>query len=256
MKIKPIDIPDAVKLSRVREAHNSLGGDAPLYTFVVDGTYVLVDGGDITTATGRLRNWLAAHMVVTDTEEGKLSTTGDAIIITGESGVQLTIPREPTAELPLKPETPVAADAPPTLPEPDLPRVPDNAEEWRTRIASAASRQVPQLPPVEEDESVAAYSDRALVPLSLTIAEVAKEKTALEAALAPLYSGAKRIEATWLPVIEGGGITLPGAPAPNAPSGDVITEDGKDIAIIAHANETAEQAVSRVMQQHPTATTP
>jgi hypothetical protein len=111
-------------------------------------------------------------------------------------------------------------------------------------------RQIPALPPVDERESIDAYGERALLPLSLTMAEAAKEKTQLALALDHLYAGGLVIDESWLPLIEASGLTFSPAHAALSDAEIAISSPSGGIAILAEGGESAEQAALRVAASH------
>jgi len=244
MKLKATDVPDRFTITRTREARNAMGGTAPMFSFISGSDLVIIDGTDISVLNGRLRNWVAAHLDDSSIDEAKALQTGETIAIETSSGLAFNIPGEPIPQAePFL--APIAPDAPVAIPTPDLPPVPGSTEEWAARIDGAMLRQVPALPPVEENEEVDAYAERALIPLSLTVAEAAKEKAALQAALEPLYTASKRIADSWVPLIDAAQMTFTHA----APATDAGVKVG-DIAVLAEGGESPEAAALRVAEAH------
>jgi len=249
MKLRATDVPERFTIARARESRNAMGGTAPLYTFPSGPDLVIIDGTDVSILTGRVRNWVAAHLTESSVEDAQALQTGDTIAIETQSGLAFNLLGEapPAAEPPAlapSPETPV------TIPTPDLPPIPDTREDWLARIDSAMLRQVPILAPVDENEELAAYAERVLIPLSLTVAEVAKEKVQLQAALDPLYTMTKPIADSWMPLIDAAEMTFTHAKGEASDTGLKVG----DIAVLAEGEESPEAAALRVAQSHASQT--
>jgi len=194
-----------MKLTTSREPRGAL--PAPILSFPEGDALIIINEGTTSIVRGPVRAWIQAHL----DPQGAY----DATYVPAVGGAEISLDQElgggivhiqgwppvtpPTAGDP--PLAPPIGPPPPSTPPADIPRPPETVDDWRRAISLAEAITVPPLPPVEPEETVATYAARALGPLGLTLAAVAKSGGL--AALVPTPH-----DMSWDPILAAaGGIT-------------------------------------------------
>jgi hypothetical protein len=138
-------------------------------------------------------------------EDATLTATPGGAQIAGANGTAFTADGWPSG---------------PSVPTPDLPRMPTSLEDWRNAIANAPAAEIPPLEPIAAGETPGDYGARVLTPLGITIAQVANAGR-----LAEIARDADHPE--WAVILAAAGVTrqiaaaeVPTVPAP-APAPDM-----------------------------------
>jgi hypothetical protein len=184
-----------MKLFTVRETRDGIPQQNGLYAFTDQGALIVQAGNQTSILRGVLADWVRAHLINTAETEATLTPGPDGAAVASET-VSFTAEGWPTG---------------PTVPVPDLPRVPTSVADWREAIAKAPDATIPPLEPIQRGEPPSEYGARVLTPLGITIAQVAKagmlESIAMDAddpewAVILAAAGVKRtaVEGTAVPV--------------------------------------------------------
>jgi hypothetical protein len=165
-----------MKITLSRETRNVIPG--LIITFREGDATIAIAGGATSIVRGPIRDWLMAHLEAHGERDAEYSPSASgARLLVDDDGQpkQLDVIGWPPQLTPAPPaEQPPIGGPPPVTPPADVPRAPQSVDDWRAAIAAAAETSIPPLPPVGADEDVATYAARALSPLGLTAAAVAK----------------------------------------------------------------------------------